>query len=187
MRYPLLLVVFGWLLPGLVSAETAYVTDNLRIGVRPSPDNNAAPIGVVLSGVKLEVLKYSDDYVKIRSADGIEGWIKDIHITKETPVRLQLDQSTALYLQVKKDADEKAVLLKRAEEQNNKITEEVAALKNTNEELLSKLQATGQDKGSSLLWLWLVLLFLAAAGGSFYAGMIWHRQFVMKKLGGLRF
>ncbi len=187
MRYLLLLVAVFWLVPGLVSAETAYVTDNLRIGVRPLPDNNAAPISVVISGMKLEVLKYSDDYVKIRNAEGIEGWVKEIHITKDIPIRIQLDQITTLYQQVKKETDEKSALLKSTEEHKNKLAEEVLDLKQSNEELMTKLQVTGHDKGSSFVWLWLVLLLLAVGGGSFYAGMIWHRQFVMKKLGGLRF
>jgi SH3 domain protein len=187
MRYPWLFAVIFWLVPLLAGAETVYVTDNLRIGVRPAPDNNAAPIGVVVSGTKMDVLKRSDDYVKIRSAEGIEGWIKEIHITKEAPVRLQLDQITALYQQVKKDADEKSVQLKTVEDSHGKLTDEVAALKKSNEQLTSELQATGTDKGSSLVWLWIAMLVLAVGGGSFYAGMLWHRQFVMKKLGGLRF
>ena len=71
----LVLVAFLMLSIPLAGAETVYVTDNLRIGVRPEPDNNAPPVGVVISGMKLEVLKRSDDYVKIRSSEGVEGWI----------------------------------------------------------------------------------------------------------------
>ena len=187
MRSPLLLAAVLLLVPCLASAEIAYVTDNLRIGVRPLPDNNAAPVGVVVSGMKLEILKYSDDYVKIRNSEGLEGWVKEIHITKDTPVRLQLDQLSAVYQQVKKETDEKSLQLKTAGEQNEKLTEEVQSLKSSNKELSSKLQATGHDKGNKLVWVFVVVLILAVGGGSFYAGMIWHRQFVMKKLGGLRF
>jgi SH3 domain protein len=171
----------------LATAETVYVTDNLRIGVRPEPDNNAPPVGVIMSGMKLEVLKRSDDYVKVRSTDGLEGWIKEIHITRDVPVREQLDKVTLQFQQANKNLEEKTTQLKDATEANRQLTDTAAALRQTNEQLNAQLGSVGAARGSSLLWLWIILGILITAGGGFYAGMIWHRNYVMQRLGGLRF
>lgn len=180
----LLLVVT---LPGYVFAETVYVTDNLRIGLRPAPDNNAPPIGVVVSGMKLEVLKRSDDYVKVRSTDGSEGWIKEIHVTNEVPVRLQLEQTTSQLQQLKKDTDDKTSQLKTAQESAQQLSNEVEGLRKSNDSLQAELASMNVKQGRSWAWLWVTLVILIALGGGFYAGMVWHRQKVAEKLGGLRF
>jgi Bacterial SH3 domain len=184
-QYFLLALLIG-VLP-LATAEAVYVTDNLRIGVRPEPDNNAPPVGVIVSGMKLEVLKRSDDYVKIRNSDGLEGWIKEIHITRDVPVRAQLDKVTLQFQQVNKDLEEKTLQLKNTTEANGQLTDTVATLRQANERLSAQLESVGVVKGQSLLWLWIFLGLLVTAGGGFYAGMIWHRNYVMQRLGGLRF
>ncbi|MBI3561695.1 MAG: TIGR04211 family SH3 domain-containing protein [Gammaproteobacteria bacterium] len=187
MKYCSVLVFISCLMVVLpVYAETAYVTDNLRIGVRPDPDNNAPPVGVVVSGMKLEVLKRSDDYVKVRSADGVEGWIKDIHITQDVPVRLQLEQMTDQQQRLKKDFDQQASQLKGAQQTASQMNAEIESLRNSNRQLSTALDAVGASQGNSWLWLWIILL-LVMAGGGFYAGALWHRRRVMLRLGGLRF
>ncbi len=181
------LLALLWAILPLATAETVYVTDNLRIGVRPEPDNNAPPVGVVMSGMKLDVLKRSDDYVKIRSTDGIEGWIKEIHITRDVPVRVQLDKMTLQFQQVSKELEEKTSQLKTTTEANGQLTDTAASLRHSNEQLSAQVESLGAVKGQSLLWLWILLSLLVTAGGGFYAGMIWHRNHVMQRLGGLRF
>lgn len=171
----------------VANAETVYVTDNLRIGVRPEPDNNAPPIGVIVSGMKLDVLKRSDDYVKIRSTEGVEGWIKEIHITREVPVRAQLDKVTLQFQQASKDLDEKTALLKTTQDSNTQLADTVATLRQTNQHLSSQLESLGAVQGRSWLWLWIGLGILVTAAASFYAGIIWHRNYVTNRLGGLRF
>lgn len=174
-------------LPGYSFAETVYVTDNLRIGLRPAPDNNAPPIGVVVSGMKLDVLKRSDDYVKVRSTDGTEGWIKEIHITNEVPVRLQLEQTTSQLQQFKKETEDKTTQLKTAQDSLQQLNSEVEGLRKTNDSLQAELAGLSVKPGRSWTWLWVSLAILIAGGGGFYAGMVWHRQKVAEKLGGLRF
>lgn len=168
-------------------AETGYVTDHLRIGVRPVPDNNAPPTGVVVSGMKLEILKRSDDYVLVRNAEGIEGWLKDMHITRNVPVRLQLEQLAVEHQQTKKDAEEKTVQLANLQEAHQLLGEEAEGLREANKSLQADLDAMRGPKDSGWLWVALIVLVLLMGAGGFYAGVVWHRRYVMQKLGGLRF
>ncbi len=186
MKQFILLGLLFVILP-VAHAESVYVTDNLRIGVRPEPDNNAPPIGVIVSGMKLEVLKRSDDYVKIRSAEGMEGWVKEIHITRDVPVRAQLDKVTLQLQQATKDIDEKTALLKTTQDSNTQLADTVTTLRQSNQHLSSQLESLGAVQGRSLLWLWIAIGILLTAGASFYAGVLWHRNYVTDRLGGLRF
>ena len=63
-----------------VFAESVYVSDNLRVGVRPEPDNGYAPVGVVTTGMKLDVLERKEGYLKVRTDTDLVGWIKDIYV-----------------------------------------------------------------------------------------------------------
>lgn len=58
------------------SGRYCYVNDSLRIGVRAEPNTSVAPQNVVITGMQLEVLEREGSYIKIRSDDGVEGWIK---------------------------------------------------------------------------------------------------------------
>jgi hypothetical protein len=44
------------LVPGLVGAETAYVTDMLRLGIHNASDTSDRPFDNLVSGTALEVL-----------------------------------------------------------------------------------------------------------------------------------
>lgn len=48
------------------AAEYVYISDNLRVGVRPEPVSSVPPISVVFTGMRLEVHERAEGYVKIR-------------------------------------------------------------------------------------------------------------------------
>ena len=48
---------------GLVQAKTVYINDQLRVGIRPEPNNDSAPLVVVMTGDKLELLDSNSGYV----------------------------------------------------------------------------------------------------------------------------
>lgn len=168
-------------------AETAYVSDNLRVGVRPEPDNTSAPTGVVKTGMKLEVLDSQQGYLQIKTDDGLTGWIKKIYVIEKAPAIIKLQQSQKKYDQQDAQMKELQTTISALQSTNSSLTEQVEELKEDRSRL-QLLQAKSirsqQDDKSSWAW-WLVALLLLTTGG-FFAGMQWSRHQVMKRLGGLR-
>ncbi len=171
-------------LSAAVLAETAYVGDTLRVGVRPAPDNTVAPIGVVKTGMKLELLETSNKFVRIRTAD-LEGWIRDTYVVKTPPAMLKLQelqqQQSSLQTQLK------------TLEENNQVLQEANRVLNARIDQFSTerskwqlAQARATLQSSEIGWYWWVLGILVVAGAGFYSGISWYRHVVMKRLGGLR-
>ena len=170
---------------GAVLAETAYVTDTLRVGVRPTPDSHATPTGVIKTGMHLQLLESSNGYVRIKTEDDLEGWVKDSYIVTTPPAMITLQK-----LQQQQGALESK--LKTLDENNQVLQEANRVLNQRLDQLsteraqwqLSQARATLADKDVS--WFWWMLGFLMIAGAGFYSGITWYRQSVMKRLGGLR-
>ena len=168
-------------------AETVYVQDSLRIGVRTQPGNSATPIGVVVTGMQLEVIEHSGDYVKIRTDKGLEGWIKESYVATDVPAVIQLEALQKEYAELKARVGKHDDLLKSSELTNQSLSKELDEARNLNTELRLQLsKATQQDTESGAMTLWLILSYLLIAGLGVAAGIFWHRRQAMKRLGGLR-
>lgn len=184
-----LLFFILFLLPLQLLAETVYVNDTLRVGVRPQPNNDVGPVSVVITGMKLEVLERNDVYLKIRTEKGVEGWIKDIYVTSELPAQLELARLNKQYEELLAETSGKDDLIKKAELNNASLNEEVDTLKKANTELRLQLlksqeSVSGDNIGLSILIY--LAFFVALVAGVFALGVAWHRNQAMKRLGGLR-
>jgi uncharacterized protein YgiM (DUF1202 family) len=170
---------------GTVLAETAYVSDTLRVGVRPSPDSHAAPTGVIKTGMRLEVLESSNGYVRIKTDDDLEGWVKDTYIVNNPPaiITLQALQQRQGTLEGKlKTLEENNQVLQEANRVLNQRLDQLSAERAQWQ--LTQARATLANKEAS--WFWWLIGILMIAGAGFYSGISWYRQSVMKRLGGLR-
>ena len=180
--------VFGTcalLFTGTAMAETAYVSDTLRVGVRPAPDNQASPIGVVKTGMQLTVLETSNGFVRIKTENNLEGWIRDSYVVKTPPAMIKLQ--TLQQRQGTLEAQFKDL------EENNQVLQEANRVLNARIDQLSTerakwqlAQARATLQGSEISWYWWLLGIMIVAGAGFYSGVSWYRQMVMKRLGGLR-
>ena len=170
---------------GTVLAETAYVSDTLRVGVRPSPNSHAAPTGVIKTGMRLEVLESSNGYVRIKTDDDLEGWVKDTYIVNNPPaiITLQALQQRQGTLEGKlKTLEENNQVLQEANRVLNQRLDQLSAERAQWQ--LTQARATLANKEAS--WFWWLIGILMIAGAGFYSGISWYRQSVMKRLGGLR-
>lgn len=170
---------------GAALAEAAYINDTLRVGVRPAPDNQAAPIGVVKTGMRLEMLETTNGFVRIKTDNGLEGWIKDSYIVKTPPAMIKLQA-----LQQRQAALEGQF---KSLEENNQVLQEANRVLNTRIDQLSAersewqlVQARATLASNEINWYWWLLGILIVAGAGFYSGVSWYRQLIMKRLGGLR-
>src|SRR5688572_11313131 len=68
-----------------VNAETAYVTDSLRLGIHAASDTSDRPFDSLISGTPMEVLERNTNYARVRLTDGREGWVKAMYLETEKP------------------------------------------------------------------------------------------------------
>ena len=167
------------------AADYIYISDNLRVGVRTEPVSGVPPIGVVFTGMRLEVHEKLDGYVKITTDKGLVGWIKDIYVTKKAPAIIQLNNFKLKHEKLKKELTKNVETATLHEKANLALNEEVNELKTERREW-AKERATimaSQYEESSWFWVVLVLVLIIL---SFVAGIFWYKNHVMKRLGGLR-
>ncbi len=74
-----------------VFADTRYVSDRLIISVRDGQNQDAAVLGYIETAAPVEILKEKEDFLKIRTEDGIEGWVRAQYIVSEKPKALIIE------------------------------------------------------------------------------------------------
>ena len=82
-------------LPLAAIAETAYVTDNLRLGLHQAEDTSDRAFRVLESGQPMEVLSRDRNYANVRLPDGAEGWVKSAYLVDEKPAKLIVAETMA--------------------------------------------------------------------------------------------
>ncbi len=180
--------------------QRAYVSDELRVGVREAPGSRAAPMAIVRSGDVVSVLERRRGYLKIRTANGVTGWVKAAYITSKVPTATRLAEKVKELTFLKQK-------LAQLDEQTAKVSDTLAAmqrridtLQQENATLKTHLAQARQRLQASVdlpplarfthemrerPW-WMVavggmLLFLAVG---FLVGVYWYRHQVSKRLGG---
>ena len=83
------------LLPLMAAADTAYVTDNLRLGLHAAEDTSDRAFRVLESGQPMEVLLRAGNYANVRLPDGTEGWVKTGYLVDEKPAKLIVAETAA--------------------------------------------------------------------------------------------
>jgi SH3 domain protein len=66
-------------------AQTRYVTDQLIITLREMPDDASPSIRTLRTDTAVELLEEGETYLKVRTNDGAEGYVKKQYFTEETP------------------------------------------------------------------------------------------------------
>lgn len=177
--------IFLLLFSAITLAETAYISDTLRVGVRPAPDNQAAPIGVVKTGMRLELLETREGFVRIKTENEVEGWIRDNYVVKTPPamIKLQKMQQQLGTLESEfKNLEENNLVLQEANRVLNTRIDQLSTERSQMQLAQARATLTSRD----VSWYWWLLAILTVAGAGFYSGISWYRQLVMKRLGGLR-
>jgi len=91
-RYTGLVVIF---LSASVFAETAYVTDNLRLGLHQEADTSDRSFKTLESGQTIEILNRNVNYAHVRLPDGTEGYLKAAYLVYEKPAKLIVAETQA--------------------------------------------------------------------------------------------
>lgn len=73
-------------------AQTSYVSDRMEVTLRTGTSTQHSIIRMLPSGMRLEVLETNEagDYARVRTADGVEGWVLTRYLMERPAARDQL-------------------------------------------------------------------------------------------------
>ena len=74
------------------AAETAYITDIVRLSVRSGPANDQKSLGLVESGQMVDILKTGEEWTLVRTPTGIEGYVLSRYLVSQPPAKFRFDQ-----------------------------------------------------------------------------------------------
>ena len=75
-------------LPVAAFAETAYVTDNLRLGLHQAVDTSDRAFRTLESGQAVEILTRDRNYAHVQLPDGVLGYVKVNYLVYDKPAKL---------------------------------------------------------------------------------------------------
>jgi SH3-like domain-containing protein len=80
------------LLAGRVTAATAYVSDELVLGVYAEQNTQGQRLATLHSGASVETLSVNGEFTQVRLNDGTAGWVKSAYLTTQVPATVRVKQ-----------------------------------------------------------------------------------------------
>jgi Tfp pilus assembly protein FimV len=75
-----------------VRAATAYVSDELVLGVYSEQNNQGQRLSTLHSGASVEKLQVNGEFTEVRLNDGTTGWVKSAYLTTQEPATVRVKQ-----------------------------------------------------------------------------------------------
>jgi SH3 domain protein len=192
----ILTLVILTIVPLAAAAETAYVTDNLRLGLHQSENTSDRAFRMLDSGQQLEVLYRDGRYANVQLPDGMQGFVKAAYLVSDKPARLILAETIA-------DRDALRAELDATIESLAEPAAAIAALTSQRDDLNASLastqsQVTGlQEQNETLAGLqerykgslplsWVLVALAVALIAGFLLGNWWVDHRIRKRHGGIR-
>ncbi len=110
--------VFFFLSTSEAVAQTRYVSDVLIVSLRDAPSNNYHSIKTLKTGTPVETISEEDGFYKVRTKDGLEGYIAKQYLTLDIP-------KPVIIKRLKADLDK---ALKRIDKLKSELTQEKDSL-----------------------------------------------------------
>jgi hypothetical protein len=85
-----LAVLWLALLAARAAAATAYVSDELVLGVYADRNNQGQRLTTLHSGARLDTLGVQGEFTQVRLSDGTTGWVKSAYLTTQEPAVLRV-------------------------------------------------------------------------------------------------
>ena len=191
-----LTVVILTLLPLAAVAETAYVTDNLRLGLHQSENTSDRAFRMLDSGQALEVLYRDGNYANVQLPDGMQGFVKAAYLVTEKPARLIVAETIAERDALRDELNatrealaEPAAAIAALETEKQELSASLASAQSQVADLQQQNESLGglqeRYKGSlPLSWVAVALAVVLIAG--FLLGNWWVDHRIRKRHGGIR-
>jgi SH3 domain protein len=180
----------------VAAAETAYVTDSLRLGLHAAPDTSDRPFENLVSGMAVEVLERNPNYARVRLADGREGWVKAMYLVALKPAAARVAELEAGMAALKDEAAAATAAQATAEQALARHTAELQA-KTGSAETIQQTVTRLQDENRvyeerlesyrySLPMRWVIPALVVVLVAGFFAGLWWLDALIRRRHGGFR-
>lgn len=180
----------------VAGAETAYVTDILRLGLHAAQDTSDRPFQTLVSGAELEVLQQVTNFAEVRTGDGRQGWVKSAYLVTDKPAQLIVAETQAELSQVREELvseqqarvaaeNELHELVNNAESRLGQVISmeaQMDGLTARNAELESQLESYRSVVPLS----WAAYAVVASLLGGFFLGLWALDSYVRHRHGGFR-
>ena len=192
--FGLAIVLLGCAAPA--AAETVYVTDILRLGLHHAADTSDEPFENLVSGAPLEVLERSPNYVRVRTSDGLEGWVKSAYLVDQKPAQLRVAELEAQLGALRREADRARDARSTAEDELTRLGKQAAANSDSADAIQDTLGRLKRENEAYELRLesyrgslplpWVVAALVVAAVAGFIGGLWWLDALIRRRHGGFR-
>lgn len=177
-------------------AETAYVTDNLRLGLHQAEDTSDRSFRTMESGQELEILSRNRNYAQVRLPDGTIGYVKVAYLVDEKPAKLIVGETQAELESLRRELSNTreafaapAAAISALEE---KVTAAESALEDNNARLQDLSEANENYRNRheqfkySLPFSWVGAALGVCLVAGFLGGLWWNDHRSRKRHGGVR-
>lgn len=189
-------IVLLALLPLRATAETAYVTDNLRLNMYENADLSGTRVDTLISGQEFEILSRNAQTALVELPDGRQGYLSAAYIVTEKPARLIVtetqaanDRLTEQLADLRASFAEPAALIDSLRQESSNLQATIDA----NATRMAELEAANEDYVArasryqySLPFTWVGGAILVCLLGGFLLGMWWVDRQSRKRHGGIR-
>jgi SH3 domain protein len=172
---------------GAAASATAYVSDELVLGVYSEANNQGQRLATLHSGASLETLTQEGDFTQIRLADGTTGWVKSTFLTPNEPAVVRIK-----HLQEELDrsrATTPALAEAAARSEVERLKLELSAKQSDLDAARAAAPAQAAPAVAAAAPRWTVILAAGVAGGlaaGFWLGYATLARRVRGKFGGLK-
>ena len=122
------------------AAETRYVNDELVITMRTGKATTYQILRTLPSGTPLEVLEEDDKYIRVRTRDGLEGWVLAQYLTNTPVARDRLVQAEKQLSQLQADKQQLQKTLAELKQEKGTVEKEQRSLSAETEKLNKELE-----------------------------------------------
>ena len=195
---PTVLALIGFLAlaPLTAMGDTAYVTDNLRLGLHEAPDTSGRAFQYLDSGQAMEVLSRDRNFANVRLPDATEGWVKAAYLVDEKPARLIVAEITAERDALTAELEETKqafaapaatidALQNAARSFDTELEESVARIDELENQNMD-LQGLKDQYRGSLPVSWVAAAIAVCLAGGFLLGIWWVDRRSRQRHGGIR-
>ena len=184
------------LLPLAGFAQTAYVTDNLRLGLHQASDTSDRAFRTLESGQAVEILSRDRNYANVRLPDGVEGYVKVAYLVTDKPAKLIVQETQAANDALQVQLEETKAAFAAPAATIASLEEQLASSResaDTNAEEVVTLSAQVDDLRSRqdqfkysmpITWVGGAMIVCLVAG--FLVGLWWVDRASRKRHGGIR-
>ena len=188
------MLLAGW--AGAAGAQTAYVTDILRLGLHRAQDTSDRAFRTLVSGAELEILERVPNYARVRTSDGQEGWVKSAYLVTDKPAQLRVAEVEAEIERMRAELSSAEEAKTAAEHETQKLSDEMRSSVDSADAIQDTLARLKQENSTyesrletyrgSVPLTWVGAALLVALIGGFIGGMAWIDYLSRRRHGGFR-